>query len=210
MGVSTGSIPTTTTSTAAPTTTSSTSTSTTSTSTTTTTTAPVTTTTTVSTTTTSSSTTTSTTSTTIPPGSTIRYEQTDARLIYAGAWATFLNNSYSARSIKQTSASGSTVTINFTGTCLTWITSKSSSNGWAWVTLDGGTPITVDLYSATQLYQQAVWTTGTLPNGNHKVVIAYTGQKNPSASLTYVNIDAVDVTGALTSSGSLGIGGQLP
>jgi thermitase len=208
-GVSTGSIPTTTTTTAAPTTTSSTSTSTTSTSTTTTTTAPVTTTST-STTTTSSSTTISTTSTTVPPGSTVRYEETNPLLIYAGSWATFTGASYSGGSMKQTSISGGTVTISFTGTSLTWITRKFPSSGRARVTLDGGTPVTVDLYSATQLYQQAVWTTGTLVNGPHKVVIAYSGQKNPSATFTYVNIDSVDVKGALTSAGALGIGGQIP
>jgi hypothetical protein len=107
------------------------------------------------------------------------------------------------------STSGAAVTASFSGISLTWIARTSPSYGKAQVTLDGGTPVLVDLYSPSTLYQQAVWSTGSLPNGSHTVTIAWTGQKNPASIATYVDLDALDVMGALisasgSSSSSLG------
>ena len=102
-----------------------------------------------------------------------------------------------------TSASGAAVTISFSGTSLTWIARTAPSYGKAQVTLDGGTPVLVDLYSPSTLYQQAVWSTGSLANGAHTVTIAWTGQKNPAATYTYVDLDALDVMGVLTASNPL-------
>jgi len=55
----------------------------------------------------------------------------------------------------------------------------------------------VDLYSATTLHDQKVWETGTVAPGTHTVKIEWTGTKNAAASGTNINLDAVDVTGAL-------------
>jgi len=98
-----------------------------------------------------------------------------------------------------TAAPGAGVTITFSGTRLTWIATTGIAFGKAQVTLDGGAPVLIDLYSPSNLYQQAVWSTGLLANGAHTVTIAWTGQKNPAAVYTYVDVDALDMVGALTS-----------
>ena len=74
-------------------------------------------------------------------------------------------------------ASGGSVTVPFKGTSLAWVTVKSPNYGIAQVTLDGGTPASVDLYSASTLWRQNVWNTGTLLAGPHTVTIAWTGEK---------------------------------
>ena len=127
-----------------------------------------------------------------------RYEETNARLVYAGTWTNLASAPYSGGSIKYTSRTGSTVTINFTGTSLALIAKTGNSYGKAQVTLDGVvSPTLIDLYTAAMLNQQQVWSTGPLTSGPHTVKIAYTGQKNAASSFTYVDIDAVDVVGIL-------------
>jgi hypothetical protein len=93
--------------------------------------------------------------------------------------------------------SGASVRINFTGVSLTYIATKAASMGKAYVSLDGGTAVLVDLYNATTAYQQKVWSTGALTPGNHYVTITWSGQKRAGATGTYINIDAVDVVGTL-------------
>ncbi len=131
-----------------------------------------------------------------------RYEQTDSRILYtpaspSTAWVTASNTSASAGSWRYTNTAGGSVTAMFNGTSLSWITVKSPSYGIARVTLDGGAPVTVDLYSASALWQQTVWTTGTLTAGTHTVKIEWTGTKNPAATATNVGVDAFNVIGSL-------------
>jgi hypothetical protein len=107
------------------------------------------------------------------------------------------SNSYSGGSLKYTYGSGTSVTISFIGTSLDWIAKTASTYGKAQVTLDSLPPVIVDLYSPLVLYQNKVWSTGTLANGLHTVKIQWTGQRNPASSFTYVDLDAVDVVGTL-------------
>jgi hypothetical protein len=127
-----------------------------------------------------------------------RYEQTDANLAYSGTWSTGSSTSYSGGSFKYANSAGSAVTVTFTGTSLVWVAKKSPVYGKAKVTLDGGAPVTVDLYSASTLYQQKVWNSGTLASGTHTVRIEWTGLKNSAATNTNISVDAFDVVGTLT------------
>ena len=129
--------------------------------------------------------------------STFRYEQGDTRLAYTGAWTVGSSASDSGGSFRYANTAGSAVTATFTGTYLAWIAKKSPSYGKAKVTVDGGDPVTVDLYSAATLYEQKVWSTGSLAPGNHTVKIEWTGSKNTSATATNINLAAVDVIGSL-------------
>jgi hypothetical protein len=171
--------------------------------TTTTTTAPTTTTTTAPTTTT---TTAPTTTTTTAPSATTRYEQTDPNLVYTGTWTSSSSSTLSGGTMKYTFGAGASVTISFTGTYLAWIARTGASYGIAQVTLDGGTPVLVDLYSSATFNQQAVWSTGPLSSGPHTVKIAWTGQRNPRSIFTYVDVDAFDVVGTLRFAGTMGFG----
>ena len=126
-----------------------------------------------------------------------RYEETSATLVYAGAWSVVDSSSYSGGHEKYAYRSTGSVTVKFNGTSLTWLSTKSSYCGVAKVTRDGGTPVLVDLYSASRLNQQAVYSTGILGAGNHTVTIQWTGQKNARSRNTLVYVDAFDVMGKL-------------
>jgi uncharacterized protein YkwD/cytochrome oxidase assembly protein ShyY1 len=121
----------------------------------------------------------------------IRYEQNNSKLAYAGTWYTNSSaSSASGGSFKYSNISGSSVTVDFTGTYLAWIAKKSSVYGTAQVTVDGGTPVTVDLHNAGDLWKQKVWETGTLDSGTHTVTITCDGAG-------YVGVDAFDISGTL-------------
>jgi N-acetylmuramoyl-L-alanine amidase len=91
------------------------------------------------------------------------------------------------------------VTVSFTGTYLAWIADTGPLYGKAEVILDGGSPMTVDLYRASYSGAQAVYKTATLAQGAHTLTISWTGAKNASATNALVGVDAIDVIGELTS-----------
>jgi hypothetical protein len=124
-------------------------------------------------------------------------EQPDSRLAYTGTWTASSADAASNGSFRYANTSGSSVTIDFTGSYLVWVAKKSSVYGIAKVTLDGGKPVLVDLYNAATVYQQKVWDTGVLAEGAHKVVISWTGTKNAASTDTNINMDAVQVLGAV-------------
>ncbi len=129
---------------------------------------------------------------------TLRFEQTDSRILFTGAWSTSSRTTYSGGSLRQTATSGSYVTIPFRGTAIGYVTAKDSTHGIAQVTLDGGAPVDVDLYSATRYVPQVkVWSASGLADANHTLTIRYTGRRNAASSGYTVGLDAVDITGSL-------------
>ena len=131
-----------------------------------------------------------------PSAGSTRYEQADGHIAYQGSWVTFKTSGASGGSYKYTSSPGSAL-VWFTGTRLDLIATKGYTQGKARVSLDGGAPVTVDLYNATTLRQQKVYSTGPLASGLHKVSVSFTGQKSVSGGGTRVNLDAVNVVGTL-------------
>ncbi len=131
-----------------------------------------------------------------PPAMPSRYQQNNSKLVYSGAWAGAYSFWASGGSLRFLNAAGS-VTANFNGTYLSWVARKHPVYGIATVTLDGGAPISVDLYRSASLDQVNVYDTGILAPGNHTVVITWTGTKNASATNTYISSDAFDVIGTL-------------
>jgi tRNA A37 threonylcarbamoyladenosine biosynthesis protein TsaE len=126
-----------------------------------------------------------------------RYQQTNAKLEYEGTWKATSDPSASGENFAFANSEGASVTIRFNGVQLTWLAKTSPAYGQAAVTVDGGAPITVDLYSAEVKWRQAVWTSDLLGSGSHTVVISWTGNKNAAATDTNINIDYLDVTGFL-------------
>jgi hypothetical protein len=126
-----------------------------------------------------------------------RHQQDNAKLVYEGTWGTTSSKSASGGSFDYVDASGASVTINFFGLDLAWIAKKGPAYGQATVTVDGGAPTTVDLYSSKVGWQQRVWSTGILDMGAHTVKIEWAGTKSKGATGTNINLDAIDVTGTL-------------
>ena len=92
---------------------------------------------------------------------------------------------------------GAAATIQFNGRYLDWIAKKAPVYGIALVSLDGGPPAEVDLYSADFLWKQHVWNTGLLSPGEHTVRIECTGRKSARATKAFINIDGFDIVGQL-------------
>ncbi len=126
------------------------------------------------------------------------YEETNANLAFTGSWSSAGNSGASASAWKYLNSAGS-VTVDFTGTAISWINVKSPNYGIAQVSLDGGAAVDVDLYSATTSWQQKVWSATGLSNGAHTVTITWTGTKNALAAATNIGVDAFDVTGTLVA-----------
>jgi hypothetical protein len=99
-----------------------------------------------------------------------RLEQTDRRLGWTGRWSKVSSTYYSGGNARYANSSGASVTIQFSGVSLNLLAKRAASYGKARVTLDGRTPVLVDLYSASTLYKQRVWSSGILPAGNHSQV----------------------------------------
>ena len=73
----------------------------------------------------------------------------------------------------RSSTAGAYVVIAFKGTQLDWITMKGTTGAIADIYVDGSATkaATVNLYASPAVYQQNLWTTGTLPDGYHTVKI---------------------------------------
>ncbi|MCL4368285.1 MAG: hypothetical protein M1337_03840 [Actinobacteria bacterium] len=102
--------------------------------------------------------------------------------------------------------SNQAASLPFTGTYLAWIARTGPSYGIAQVTLDGGTPVLVDLYNPTTFNRRLVWSMSSLNTGPHTVKIAWTGQRNLWSNYTYVDVDTLDILGTLRSAGTMGFG----
>ena len=128
------------------------------------------------------------------PPTVTRYDQTDEHIDYAGTWDTFEKTAAYKTAYTRANTRGASVTIYFSGTRLDWIAMKGTSTGKADVYLDDVFQKTVDLAAASAVYQVAVWSTGDLPSGRHKVTISRSAS-TPAG--TFVTLDAVDVAGTL-------------
>lgn len=62
------------------------------------------------------------------------------------------------------------------------------------VSVDGGTPQSVDDYAPTRNASGVVWTSTALPAGAHTLTIVNTGQKNSASAGFNIAIDRADVT----------------
>jgi hypothetical protein len=147
--------------------------------------------------TTEKATTTSATTPSFPP--TVTHQQDQSRFVYSGKWRTIDASSASGKSLTVADSSKSLVTIKFYGTGISWIAKMSPAYGKAEVTVDGGSPQTVDLYSAKTQWKKTVWKNTDLELGDHTVTIAWTGKKSSGAEATNINVDAIVIKGVLTA-----------
>ncbi|WSQ08834.1 NPCBM/NEW2 domain-containing protein [Streptomyces sp. NBC_01231] len=94
-----------------------------------------------------------------------------------------------------TETTGESVDFAFTGTQLTFRAITDPGHGIGAVSVDGGTPVDVDLYSATRTGDVPVWTSPTLPDGPHTFTLTSTGRKNAASSGTALAVDRIDFVG---------------
>jgi hypothetical protein len=127
------------------------------------------------------------------------YQERNGSLAFTGSWSLVRTSGYLGGTAKRASVPGASLTVSFRGTSLVWITRTSPFCGKAWVTLDEGAPVLVDLYSPQGRYGQAVYRTGTLADGDHTLRIRCAGLKRSKARGTNIYVDALRVRGTLTT-----------
>jgi hypothetical protein len=101
---------------------------------------------------------------------------------------------WSAGAAQLSTTPGAKVTFAFTGTAIDWIGARGTQSGIAHVTLDGVFVADVDLYSATEQIQAAVFTAAGLADASHTLTIEVTGRQNAAAQNALVVVDGFDVT----------------
>jgi hypothetical protein len=123
---------------------------------------------------------------------------TAAGLTTSGTWAPYTSASAYGGSYLRSSTANASVVIAFKGTQLDWITMKGTTGAIADIYVDGSATkaATINLYASPAVYQQNLFTTGTLPDGYHTVKIV---RSTSSASGRYLTLDAVEVAGTLVA-----------
>jgi hypothetical protein len=127
-----------------------------------------------------------------------RYQQDYADFTYMGPWVTSATNwLLSGGTFAYVDTPGSSANVTFEGTYLEWFAKKGPGYGKAQVSLDGGAPVSVDLYAAYDQYKKQVYNTGLLTDTPHTLSIYWTGQKNPASLGTAIDVDTFDIYGTV-------------
>ncbi len=126
---------------------------------------------------------------------TIRYEETNAGMVYTGTWSSYASTSLSGGSYKYSATTNSAATLTFSGTSITWLECKCNGYGIAKVYIDGVFDQDVDLYdpSSSVKFQQSVYTKAGLSAGTHTIKIVVSGTKNPASTGYCIGVDGFDV-----------------
>jgi hypothetical protein len=137
----------------------------------------------------------------VPMGFWTRFEDSDPHVAPAGNWHYRLRSEASGEEYLVSDAFdfGSdyfVVNVSFEGTRISYVAMKGGDCGKAKVTLDGATPVFVDLY-APSLSSEVVWTSPALTSGEHHLRIEWTGTNNAASSGFQITLDALDVIGTL-------------
>jgi hypothetical protein len=128
---------------------------------------------------------------------TVCYEQNTPGFNFTGGWTYSSAASASKGSFLYSDKKGAALTFHFVGSSCAWLAKTADIYGKATVTVDDGNPATVDLYSKNTVWRHVVWEAKSLPFGDHTVKIQWTGKKRTGAKGTCVNVDAIEIVGAL-------------
>jgi hypothetical protein len=123
-----------------------------------------------------------------------RVEESGPALVYTGKWYSNSNAAHSGGNAVLTIDAGSSVTINFNGTGIAWVTQRDSWSGIARVYLDDELKMTIDTYLTPGQAQAVPFRIDGLPRGNHTLRIEATGSRNESSGGAWVWVDAFDVS----------------
>lgn len=118
------------------------------------------------------------------------YNDDDPRIVYAGTWTPVTGDSTKYQGDDHYSqTTDSTATFSFSGTQITVYGAKASHHGIAGVSIDNGTEVMADTYSATRADNTQLFRSATLSAGNHSIRIRVTGTKNAASTGTVIALD---------------------
>jgi len=124
-----------------------------------------------------------------------RSEQNNPASLYSGSWFIHEHAMHSGGSSVLAVDPGSSVTISFTGTGITWIAYRDEWSGIAKVILDGTIATSVDTYASPAVAQAIAFTVSDLPSGDHTLTIEVTGTHSLRSMGSWIWVDAFDVAG---------------
>ncbi|WP_158289380.1 DUF4838 domain-containing protein [Paenibacillus flagellatus] len=113
---------------------------------------------------------------------------------YSGTWTLYANSQHIGGSQRLGMTQGAYVDMPFYGTEAKVIAAKNLVYGKARIYVDGVYKTTVDYYNPVAIYQQQMYTTGTLTRGPHTLRIEADWTKNAASTNYYVSFDALKVT----------------
>ncbi|MGW7239134.1 N-acetylmuramoyl-L-alanine amidase [Streptomyces sp. NPDC054804] len=93
----------------------------------------------------------------------------------SGTWTARSSTNYLGGKSYSSGSKGASLTWTFTGRSASWVVSRASTSGQAYVYVDGTKVATVDLKSSTTSYRQAIWTKTWSSSAKHTVKIVVVG-----------------------------------
>jgi hypothetical protein len=121
------------------------------------------------------------------------YDDTHTQNKYLGFWSaqTGVVDAY-GNTLHWSNVAGAINRFTFTGNQITYVYSKAANRGKAAITIDGVNKGYIDLYAPSTQRQQST-TFSNLGPGTHTIHIMVSGQKNPSSSDYFVDVDRLTV-----------------
>lgn len=113
-------------------------------------------------------------------------ETTRALAFVRGTWSRTSSPSYDRLNARSTRTRNGVVRFTFTGTAVAWVSARSPVRGTAQVSVDGGAPVTVDLYATKSVARQMVFYRSWPTSGLHTLEIRALG----TAGHPRVDVDA--------------------
>ena len=101
--------------------------------------------------------------------------QSNKAVRYAGSWSTSTSTVWWGGTARKSSRAGSTARYTFTGRSIAWVGLKGADRGRARVYVNGVFKATVDLYSATTLPRQVVWSVNYASSATRTLTIKVLG-----------------------------------
>jgi hypothetical protein len=113
---------------------------------------------------------------------------------YTGTWSYGSQSGAFQNDNHWSSTTNNNYQVRFNGTRIQLYGARANNHGIAAVSIDGGTEVNVDFYAATRADNVLLWTSPTLPAGNHTLRVRVTGTHNPSSSGNPITADRVVIT----------------
>ena len=126
-------------------------------------------------------------------------QQSSVAANYNGHWFTTNGSAYSGGSVNSAVDPGAGVTFTFNGTSVTWMGYRDQWSGLAQVFIDGNLQTTVDTYLNPSQAQTSTWSMSGLSPGQHVLDIVATGTNDGVSGGSWVWVDALQVSGSVTS-----------
>ncbi|WP_150306994.1 right-handed parallel beta-helix repeat-containing protein [Planctomonas psychrotolerans] len=127
------------------------------------------------------------------------HEDGSPAIARSGTWSTVSSGSDSGGSHGRLNSAGS-AQLKFTGTSVKWVSRTNDYAGIGTVYIDGLKVGSVDLYSASPVYQAVVFESDVLDAGEHTIRIELSGERNSASSGSSVFLDAFVVTDFVSAS----------